>query len=138
MYTVEVLNEQIIDGENGSVAEKAAGNYTLKNGKAYIRYVTEDENGKTQTTVIAEKDMITIKRSGTVSSVMIFKNAVKTSFLYRMPYGNIPMKINTESIKNSLGEHGGKLMIRYRLIAQGEEYENNITIQVTEGDMCET
>lgn len=137
MYIIEVFNEQVIDGEKGSVTEKASGNYTLKNGKAYIRYKTLHEEGNTLTTVIAEGDTVTIKRSGAVSSSMIFRKNIKTSFLYRLPYGSIPMEIDTEFIKNALSEHGGTLIIRYSLVAQGEKYENNITIQVTEGDMRE-
>lgn len=137
MYIIEVLNEQVIDGEKGSVTEKASGNYTLKNGKAYIRYQTSNEGDNTLTTVIAENDTVTIKRSGAVSSSMIFKKNIKTSFLYHLPYGSIPMEIDTEIIENSLSENGGTLIIRYSLIAQGEKYGNNITIQVTEGDMRE-
>lgn len=137
MYIIEVFNEQVIDGKKGSVTEKASGNYTLKNGKAYIRYQTSHEGENTLTTVIAEDDTVTIKRSGAVSSAMVFKMNIKTSFLYRLMYGSIPMEIDTETIENSLRENGGTLIIRYSLIAQGEKYENNITIQVTEGDMSE-
>lgn len=137
MYKIEVSNNQIIDGENGTVTENAICSYTLKNNKAYIRYRADDNGSEVLTTIISDNESVTIKRSGAISSVMQFKRNSKTSFLYRMPFGSIPMEIDTKFLMTAFDKNNGTIIIRYTLLAQGEKYENNISIKITEGDTNE-
>lgn len=130
-FYIEVRNRQTIDGETGVVEEKAFGSCDIKNGKTYIRYQTSEEGAKTQTTVIIDSDTATIKRSGAVSSVMVYRAGEKTHFAYRMPYGAIAMEIYTKKLTAAFDENGGELNICYTLFVQGEQYNNNTTVRVT-------
>lgn len=131
IYDIEVRNIQVIDGEEGVVEERAAGSCLMKNEKVYIRYKTSEDGVQTSTTVIIDNDLVTIKRTGAVSSVMTYKKGVKTHFAYRMPYGSIGMEIDTEKLVSVFDENGGTLRICYTLSVQGEKYSNNTTIKVT-------
>ena len=132
-YTIEVINKQVIDGETGTVEEKAKGSFKLKNGKSYIRYKTRDNKSEISTTVIIDDESVTIKRSGEISSVMEFRTNFVTRFIYRMPYGTMEMEIYTRAVDAAFDNDGGTLKLRYTLTVQGEKYENNTTIRVTEG-----
>lgn len=129
-FCIEVRNKQVIDGENGVVEETAGGSYDRRNGKVYIRYKTLEEGAETSTTIIAGDDTVTIKRTGAVSSVMVYKRGEKTNFIYRMPYGSVNMEIYTEKLIAAFDENGGTLKICYTLSAQGAKYSNNTLIRV--------
>lgn len=130
-FYIEVCNKQTIDGETGTVEEKAVGSCDIKNEKVYIRYKTSEEGVQTLTTVIIDGDTATIKRSGAVSSVMVYRTGERTHFAYRMPYGTIAMEIYTKKLTSTFDENGGKLNICYTLFVQGEQYNNNTTVRVT-------
>ncbi len=132
-YTIEVIKNQVIYGETVTVEEKANGNFTLKNGKSYIRYKTRDNKSEISTTVIIDGESVTIKRFGEISSVMEFRRNSVTRFIYRMPYGAMDMEIYTRAVDAAFDACGGTLKLRYTLTVQGEKYENNTTIRVTEG-----
>ncbi len=130
MYDIEVKNEQVIDGEKGTVAEKAVGSFDIKNGKVYIRYKTSDESASVSTTIIAGEGRVTVKRAGDISSVMEYVTGKTTRFLYRMPYGTAEMEIYTKTLKAEFDENGGELKINCVLTTCGETYGNNIIVRV--------
>lgn len=128
MYDIEVKNEQVIDGEKGTVGEKAVGSYNIKNGKVYIRYKSPSES--VSTTIIAGEGRAAIKRAGDISSVMEYVTEKTTRFLYRMPYGAAEMEIYTKKLKAEFDENGGELKINCVLTVCGETYVNNIIVRV--------
>lgn len=131
IYDIEVRNNQIIDGETGTVEERAEGSFDIRNGKIYIRYKAfEEETAAVSTTIIISGDTVTIKRTGTASSVMVYKKEAKTEFAYRMPYGSAEMEIYTKKLEADFSERGGELKINYTLTVQNEKYSNDITIRV--------
>ena len=69
---------------------------------------------------------ILIKRTGSVNSSMTYKVDTKKEFLYHLPYGTVPMEIETQRIVSKLDENGGTIELVYTLTVQGEKY---ITLQ---------
>ena len=129
-YRIIVSNHQTIDNETDTIDEIAYGSYYEKNGKQYIIYKTENDGDKTSSMIKIEKDGITIKRSGSINSVMIYKIGAKQDFIYHLPYGDIEMEIDTQRIFSTLGAEGGSIQLVYTLTVQGEKYFNDMKITV--------
>ena len=74
---------------------------------------------------------ILIKRTGSVNSSMTYKVDTKKEFLYHLPYGTVPMEIETQRIVSKLDENGGTIELVYTLTVQGEKYFNDMKITVS-------
>ena len=62
-FNIRVVNKQKIDNSVDEIIEEAVGKYSIKNGKAYILYKTEEENVETTTVITVDTDTVTVKRS---------------------------------------------------------------------------
>lgn len=129
-YRIIVSNKQTIDGETDTIDEMAYGDYYEKNGKQYIIYKTENDGDMASSVIKIEQDSITIKRSGSVNSVMVYKIGKKHHFMYRLPYGDIEMEIDTQRIISNLASGGGTIQLVYTLTVQQEKYFNDMKITV--------
>lgn len=131
MHKIKVKNRQLIDGEVHFVEESAPCKYHVKNDKTYIIYEIENEKKKTSVMIIADKEGVTIKRTGEMNSKMEYREGSEFDFLYRMPFGNLKMTVKTEKIKMDLTESGGKIKLIYRLgVDGGNVIENDMIIRV--------
>lgn len=87
----------------------------------------------TTTTFLIEKDCITLRREGTLTSEMIFQVGQKHHSLYQTPYGSIMLGVNTQKAQADLDQSGGKLSIRYIMEIENQRIgENSFDIQVSE------
>ena len=125
-YRITVSNRQTIDSETDTIEETAYGNYTEKNGKQYITYKTENDGDKISSMIKIDGNEILIKRTGSVNSSMTYKVDTKKEFLYHLPYGTVPMEIETQRIVSKLDENGGTIELVYTLTVQGEKYFNDM------------
>lgn len=126
--TVRVTNKQRIDNATDTIEEQGTGTFRIKNKKHYIIYQTTTDGDSSKVTIIADKDSVHIKRTGSSQSDMIYNSGQKTSCIYHTPYGNINMEINTIRIHNRLSEGGGSLKIVYALTMQGMYTYNDTEI----------
>ena len=129
-YRIIVSNKQTIDNETDTIEEIAYGSYREKNGKQYIMYKTDGDDDKISSMIKIDRDEVTIKRSGSINSSMVYRVGVKNRFLYEIPYGKIEMEIETHRIISDMDETGGKIELVYTLTVQGEQYFNNMKITV--------
>ncbi len=127
-YRIIVKNEQTIDNETDTIEEIAYGTCSEKNGKNYILYRTENDGDDVSSMIKIEDDCVTIKRSGSINSTMMYKVGEKNSFLYEIPYGKLEMEIETHRLISDFNENGGSLELVYTLTVQGEKYFNNMKI----------
>lgn len=130
MFKISVTNRQHIDDRQDTVNETAEGSLYIRNGKKYIIYRAETENGTEACTIISDGGRVTVKRSGGTSSVMTFDRSRRTRTLYRMPYGSMFMDIETAKIVDALSESGGQLRLVYTIMLQGQEIYNDMSIVV--------
>ena len=74
---------------------------------------------------------VVLRRSGTLKSEMVFEVGKTHTTVYELPFGALPMKVSTDSIRQKLSERGGLLEIRYR-IAVGEQMKsrNSFRMQI--------
>ena len=129
-YIIAVVNKQMIDGHTEEISETACGRFYEKNDKQYILYKIESDGDRISVMIKIDNDTVIIKRSGSVQSSMEYRIGGKRSFLYRLPYGEIEMELETQQIISSLTPQGGKVKLVYTLSMQGEEYYNDTEITV--------
>ena len=131
-YRIKVSNRQTIDSETDTIEETAYGNYTEKNGKQYITYKTENDGDKYFVDDKNRRQRDTYKTYGKCKfSSMTYKVDTKKEFLYHLPYGTVPMEIETQRIVSKLDENGGTIELVYTLTVQGEKYFNDMKITVS-------
>lgn len=126
MLKIEVINHQNIDGQIDTVEEKAPVKVNTLKEKIYLMYKTETDS----VMIIAAKDSVTVKRSGSVDSTIVFERNKKTKTTYNMPYGKWLMEIETEKIVNAMTETGGRLRLVYTMTIQGQKIFNDMKITV--------
>lgn len=60
-------------------------------------------------------DTVTLTRTGTTNSQMVFQPGRTHRSLYQTPWGALDMEINTAALIHRLDEHGGILQIKYTI-----------------------
>ena len=131
LFNIEVINHQTIDDTKDEIFERAQGSLYIKDNKTYIIYKLTSDEGETSVVVTVKKDIVTVKRTGSVSSKMIFDKNKKTQLKYNTMYGSIDTVIDTQKIVNAITEDGGKLRLVYTLTMQGAKMYNDMVICVT-------
>ena len=80
----------------------------------------------------AQKAIKQLEKSGThMLGAVLNKVDTKKEFLYHLPYGTVPMEIETQRIVSKLDENGGTIELVYTLTVQGEKYFNDMKITVS-------
>ena len=67
----------------------------------------------TKTSLIVQKDGVTLSREGALTTRMEFSEKKKSYFLYETPYGSATMGLNTRRIVSRFDTHGGEIEIDY-------------------------
>lgn len=89
--------------------------------------------GGTKTTIEIGADYVSLLRSGTVNSQMLFIEGRMTSSLYSMPFGELTIDIHTKKLDISIDETGGRLIVDYIIdINKGTGSHNTFDILIEE------
>ena len=99
----------------------------------YLSYEESEVTGMegTTTTFAVKKDHVTLTRTGTVESEMVFEKGKKNISLYNMGFGALTIGVKARRLKNELGPDGGRLEISYGIeIEQQAQGLNSFIIDV--------
>lgn len=114
-----VRGEQYFDGIDPDGTELITeGTMTIsEDGTITLEYPETELTGMAGTTTrfTLQGGTVTLTRSGTVNSQMIFQQGVLHSSLYETPFGTLTVDISTSRLAHRLNEHGGLLEIRYAI-----------------------
>ena len=69
----------------------------------------------TTTTFLVKGSQVVLTRTGTVNSQMIFEEGKQHTSLYETPFGELPIDIQTSSLRHNLAERGGVMDIKYAI-----------------------
>lgn len=88
------------DIEDTPIELVTTGTYYLKNGKHYVLYEEQPEDGATVTKNVVKfyDGHFEITKKGGVNSLMIFDRGQKTSMIYSTPMGNLQMDVVTKEL----------------------------------------
>lgn len=117
-YIITVVGKQIIDGESDKIEVITEGDILMEDEKitiTYPEYPEDDPSQKTDTTVILDNGVLSIERTGEMSSHLILEQGVRHECLYQTPMGQMFIGIFTDSIHADIGESGGEITAAYQL-----------------------
>lgn len=86
--------------------------------------------GGTDTSIEIGSDYVSLNRTGTVNSQMLFMAGRKTSSFYRMPFGELAIDIHTKSLTMDIDENGGRLLVDYIIDINNSSSSHN-TFDIT-------
>lgn len=130
--TITLISRQLMDDDGDKIEFTTGGGFYLRDGKFYITYQEHADMGMGDSRILlkVEPETITMRRTGDFQTCMVYKLGEITEFIYRVPFGQLNLKIKTLEITNSLTESGGSLYFCYELFATGEQTRNEITLTI--------
>lgn len=135
-YLISIVGKQKIDGETDVIEVVTEGKYLNRNGKYFISYEEYDKDNPEQhfTSVVKAEgeNMVTIMRSGGVSSRLLLEKKRRHYCHYSVPVGDMMIGIYTSQIDSTLNDKGGELHVKYTIdfnASLASENEFHITVR---------
>ncbi len=106
------------DGMDGDEIQlTTSGRLYRKNGRYYIMYKESELTGMegSTTTLKIEDERVTMMRSGSYPSHMVFEKGKKHIGVFNTETGAMTIGIHARDIKNQIDDNGGSLTIDYAI-----------------------
>lgn len=130
MLTISGLHSDA-EAESGSVETVVEAEYFERNGTHYLLYEEKEEGFQqvSKNRMKFRENLLEITRQGLLETHMIFEQGKKHKTMYRMPYGQMLLGVNTKKVY--LQEQGTEIRmeVEYTLEAD-EEYLSDSKIVI--------
>jgi uncharacterized beta-barrel protein YwiB (DUF1934 family) len=135
---ISIKGKQTMDAQEDAIELVTSGRLTSHGKDGYLLSYEESEltglEG-TRTTFRIQDGKVSLIRTGTVCSQMIFELGRKHTSLYETPYGQMEIGISAKNIDVGLDDHGGHLNIDYAIeIDHAMAGRNQFLIDVKEAN----
>ena len=118
---ISVRGEQYFDGVDPDATElMTEGTLETTDTGLLLRYTQSELTGMegTETTFEIGPRRVILRRSGSVSSQMVFEEGQQHTSLYETPYGELTVDIQTSRLLHNLTERGGLMEIKYSIAVE--------------------
>ena len=118
---ISVRGEQYFDGVDPDATElMTEGTLETTDTGLLLRYRESELTGMegTETTFEIGPRRVILRRSGSVSSQMVFEEGQQHTSLYETPYGELTVDIQTSRLLHNLTELGGLMEIKYSIAVE--------------------
>ncbi len=118
---LSIRGEQYFDGVDPDATElMTEGTLELSEEGLTLRYHESALTGMegTVTTFSVNGPRVTLTRSGSVNSQMVFEEGRQHTSLYETPYGELSVDIQTSRLRHNLTERGGVMEIKYSIAVE--------------------
>ena len=117
MVAVTVEGVQVdTAGEKTVLKSAARGKYSARAGKHYVRYEDASLHDKVVPTVLKfSGEGLTLIRRGAVDMQLEFRLGERTRSVYRTPYGNFDLLVETQKLDIYFKDGQGTLQAEYEL-----------------------
>lgn len=133
---IQITSTQTYEGGTPDIMlQTVSGVISVKPDGIQLAYQESKGSGLegTLTRISVQPDKITLTRTGTVQSKMVFEEGVRHVTKYRTAYGVSELGVFTHALDSTLDEWGGELFISYSLDMDGEPMgDNTISLQIGE------
>ena len=132
MVAVTVEGVQVdTAGEKTVLKSAARGKYSARAGKHYVRYEDASLHDKEAVPTVLKfsSDGLTLIRRGAVDMQLEFRLGEKTRSVYRTPYGNFDLLVETHKLDIYFQDGEGKVMAEYDLFLN-ESLQSHNTLNV--------
>lgn len=128
VFTIE--NKQTADGKTEPVKITTEGRFYEKDSAYFLLYTEYTELGDTSVLIRASNECVTIKRNGATNTKMEYIPGEHREILYRVPFGNMVLDLDTKKAEVSLSQDGGTIHLEYLLTIGGDNYHNDMVLTV--------
>jgi uncharacterized beta-barrel protein YwiB (DUF1934 family) len=118
---LSIRGEQYFDDVDPDATElMTEGTLTLREENLYLAYQESELTGMegTTTTFAVEGPRVTLMRTGSVNSQMVFEEGKQHTSLYETPFGELTVDIQTSKLIHNLSERGGLMEIKYSIAVE--------------------
>ena len=114
VITIEGSQADVFEQEPDELVQFSTdGEYSCVDGCGMAIQHTGVTVSTALTTITFTPSSAVLKRTGTVTSRMVFAPGARNTFLYQTPYGTSTVGLETQRYRSTLGEHGGVLDLLY-------------------------
>jgi uncharacterized beta-barrel protein YwiB (DUF1934 family) len=133
---VSIMGESVVGGESDKTELVTEGDYAFRGGKYLLKYKEGLADGDEfcSTVIKIDKDVITMTRTGTANTQMIFEHGKRHLSHYETPIGSFTIGITTDSMSVDIGEDGGDVKIKYILDINSVQSKNNLHLNIRKAD----
>ena len=134
-YLITIDTVQTTDSGDDSFSLSTFGEYDYSKERAVIRYEDSAATGfeGCETVLNINENGVSMERTGAISSQLVLETGKKHMCHYMTPYGDLPLGVYTEDIKDNLSENGGTLDLHYTLDLNANFFAlNHLKITVKE------
>ncbi len=129
-FLISITGIQEVDGETEKIEVMTTGEYIIKNGSRYIKYVEYDNDNpnihfNNIVKVSKDNNKVTIIRTGDTESRLTLEKRRRHLCHYRTIAGELMIGVYTDTIDVSLDENGGELSVKYQLDFNAGLVSNN-------------
>lgn len=134
-YIISIKGLQTYEDDNNDtdISLLTEGDFEFQDGVYFIDYEESELTGLegTSTSIEIGSNYVSLQRSGTVNTNMLFMKDRKTSSYYNTPYGDMQIDIFTENLNIDISPKGGKINVNYFIdINNMSTGKNNFEIEV--------
>ena len=118
---LSIRGEQYFDGIDPDETElMTEGTMALTDEGIVLSYEESELTGMegTTTTFEVKGPRVTLRRSGSVNSQMVFEEGRQHTSLYETPLGELSVDIQTSELKHNLTQRGGVMEIKYSIAVE--------------------
>ena len=118
---LHVRGEQYFDDVDPDATElMTEGTMELREDRILLEYRETALTGMEGTTTTFEiaGPRVTLRRSGSVESQMVFEEGRQHSSLYETPFGALTVDIQTGRLRHNISERGGVMEIKYSIAVE--------------------
>ena len=118
---LSIRGEQYFDGIDPDETElMTEGTMALTDEGIVLSYEESELTGMegTTTTFEVKGPRVTLRRSGSVNSQMVFEEGRQHTSLYETPFGELSVDIQTSELKHNLTQRGGVMEIKYSIAVE--------------------
>lgn len=118
---LSIRGEQYFDGIDPDATElMTEGTMVLTEDGMVLSYQESQLTGMegTTTTFEVKGPRVTLIRSGTVNSQMVFEEGRQHTSLYETPFGELTVDIQTSRLRHNLTDRGGVMEIKYSIAVE--------------------
>lgn len=134
-YIISIKGLQTYEDEdnNTDISLLTEGDFVFQDGVYFIDYEESELTGLegTSTSIEVGTNYVSLQRSGTVSTNMLFMKDRKTSSYYNTPYGDMQIDIFTDNLNIQMSPDGGRINVDYFIdINNMNTGKNNFEIEI--------
>ena len=120
----------IPEGDSERDESEREGCYSFSDQGIEITYSDKSEQGCAESVIAIDGDTVRVKRTGSISSELIFEEGKSHTSVYSVPPYSFDATVRTKRIRRALDESGGRLDLHYSMSIGGADKSARMSIWI--------